>query len=57
MTSDLLGGGDFVGFPELLDTGDHEITSLFFVMILGKHQQSIYGKNRLRTKFAGFRAL
>jgi hypothetical protein len=23
-------------------------------MILGKHQQGIYGKNRLRTKFAGY---
>ncbi len=43
-----------MGFPELLDTGDHETTSLFFLMILGKHQQGIYGKNRLRTKFAGY---
>jgi hypothetical protein len=57
MTSDLLRGGDFVGFPELLDTGDHEITLLFFVMILCEHQQGIFGKNRLRTKFAGYRAL
>jgi hypothetical protein len=41
-----------VGFPEFLDTDEHEsITSLFFLMIIGKHQKAFTEKpteNKIR---------